>query len=276
MELTDKRIIATPEGVPIELILAGLGSRFVAIFIDTLIQSVTIYLITVLYFFILASSGFANYPSYFQYLLVILLILSYFMVSLGYFIVFEMLTEGRSPGKLVAKIKVVDIDGGGLTFRASLIRNLCRIIDYLPTYYMIGATVVFFSERNQRIGDFAARTVVIQHDVRSAAKTINWRQLSWINSGGDNTAFQMTRLFTDYGRFVIPPELKDLDITQLNYNDINVIQNFLVRRYQLPPTIREKMAYKLAASVTSKIGGYNNNWPPEVLLETIVALKNLK
>ncbi len=209
-------------------------------------------------------------------ILVAILIILNFIVAIGYFIIFEMLTGGRSPGKIIAKIKVVNVDGKGLTLRASITRNLIRIIDFLPTNYFVGATFVFFNQKNQRVGDLFANTVVIQYQTDLATKQTNWRQLSWINAVNVSPQLQLSQFYSNYGNFTIPPQLSHLDITQLNYNDITVLQNFLIRRYQLPPEIREKLANNLASALSVKIGGYDGNWPPEVLLETIVALKSLK
>lgn len=278
MELTDKRIVTTPEGVPIELILAGLGSRFIAILVDTIIQMAIMYLLTFLYFTLLLSpsSLIFQQSAFMADILVAILIILNFIVAIGYFIIFEMLTGGRSPGKIIAKIKVVNVDGKGLTLRASITRNLIRIIDFLPTNYFVGATFVFFNQKNQRVGDLFANTVVIQYQTDLATKQTNWRQLSWINAVNVSPQLQLSQFYSNYGNFTIPPQLSHLDITQLNYNDITVLQNFLIRRYQLPPEIREKLANNLASALSVKIGGYDGNWPPEVLLETIVALKSLK
>ncbi len=276
MELTDKRIVTTPEGVPIELILAGLGSRFIAILIDTIIQTVIIYLLSFLYHTLTLSSFVFQQSAFITDILVAMLIILLFIVTIGYFIVFEMLTGGRSPGKMIAKIKVVDVDGKGLTLRASITRNLIRIIDMLPTYYFVGATFVFFNQKNQRVGDLFANTVVIQYQTDLATKRTNWRQLSWINAVNISPQLELNQFYSNYGNFTIPPQLSHLDITQLNYNDVTILQNFLLRRYQLPPEVREKLANNLASALSVKIGGYDGNWPPEVLLETIVALKSLK
>ncbi len=275
MELTDKRVVSTPEGVPIELVLAGLGSRFAAIFIDTMIQ---IILIAILFFIYVVSKAESviGQNSTLSYILTFFYIVINFIIYFGYFIIFEMLTGGRSPGKLMAKIKVVDINGKGLTFRASLIRNLVRIIDYLPSYYILGALFIFFSSNDQRIGDLAARTVVVQYEFNSSGKLTDWNRLSWINAGGLDQQYNMANLFTNTARFIVPPELAHLDTTKLTYNDTVVIQNFLVRRHQLAPDIREKMGVNLANAIATKIGGYNNDWPPEVFLETVTMLKNLK
>ena len=80
----------------------------------------------------------------------------------GYFTLFEAFGNGRTPGKRVAKIRVIHQSGRGINFVESLARNLVRIIDYLPGFYAVGVVAMFMSRRHQRLGDMVAGTLVVR------------------------------------------------------------------------------------------------------------------
>lgn len=82
-------------------------------------------------------------------------------LSLGYFIVMEK-TSGATIGKKVMHIRVVRQDGQPMDWSAAVIRNLLRIIDG-QLIYLVGALVVWFSRSKQRLGDMAAKTIVVSN-----------------------------------------------------------------------------------------------------------------
>ena len=86
-----------------------------------------------------------------------------FAVSLGYFIVAEA-AFGATLGKMALGLRVVDVDGHRIGVGASVIRNLLRPIDGLPIFYIVGIVTVAISSRDQRLGDMAARTLVVATD----------------------------------------------------------------------------------------------------------------
>lgn len=81
-----------------------------------------------------------------------------------YFVVWDMLTGGRSLGKIAAGLRVVRDGGLPITFRASAVRNLLRIVDYLPTTYLVGLISMVVSPEGKRLGDLAAGTLVVRLD----------------------------------------------------------------------------------------------------------------
>lgn len=90
------------------------------------------------------------------------LILGYLFGSIAfvsYFILLEGM-YGQTPGKMLAGVVVVKEDGSPCTMGASFVRNFLRIIDIIPGFYVVGLVVMLMSDRNQRIGDSVARTVV--------------------------------------------------------------------------------------------------------------------
>jgi hypothetical protein len=80
----------------------------------------------------------------------------------GYFALFEAFGNGRTPGKRVAKIRVIHQSGRGINFVEALARNLVRFIDYCPSFYAVGMVAIFLSKRNQRLGDMVAGTLVVR------------------------------------------------------------------------------------------------------------------
>src|SRR4030042_6527202 len=85
----------------------------------------------------------------------------YIFLSWAYFVVFEGLTA-RTPGKFLLGLKVVNLDGGRYDWKAVLLRNVLRIVDSLPILYIVGLVTVAVSQRNQRLGDLAAGTLVVR------------------------------------------------------------------------------------------------------------------
>ena len=144
--------VQTPEGVVFNLRVAGLFTRFLAWSIDgavILTASSIIGKIGALLKFI--SPDFAS----------ALLVVSYFVVSIGYGIFTEWHWRGQSWGKRILRLRVMDASGLKLQLSQIVIRNLLRPVDLLPALYLLGGTISFWNRRGQRLGDLAANTVVI-------------------------------------------------------------------------------------------------------------------
>ena len=86
--------------------------------------------------------------------------LLFFAIALGYFVVLEA-TTGATLGKMALGIRVVQADGSKLGWGGAVIRNLLRIVDGLFAY-LVGAIVIWSTDKNQRVGDLAATTVVVR------------------------------------------------------------------------------------------------------------------
>jgi uncharacterized RDD family membrane protein YckC len=96
-----------------------------------------------------------------------LLVVAQLVIEIAYFIAAERLSGGRSIGKWLVGLRVVGGDGAALSPRASMVRSLLRLIDVLPTSYLVGFVVMIASTRRQRLGDLAAGTVVIHYERRA-------------------------------------------------------------------------------------------------------------
>src|SRR3984957_7018308 len=155
VEIEDRYVTSTPEGVPLSFVLAGLGSRASAYLIDVLVQVI----VDLIAFLALSALVFSSTSAYVEAGIYSLIL---FVVTFGYFVMFETLDSGRSLGKRALGIRVTRIDGSGVTFRASLVRNLLRVLYVVPIFYLVDALLILASKRNQRLGDLLAGTLVIR------------------------------------------------------------------------------------------------------------------
>lgn len=145
--------IDTPENVLLNAEIAGFASRCVAAMIDYLIlisASLCLYL-TMLRS---AQSDFATSPLF--------LIVGQFVFMTFYHLILELVWNGQTVGKRALKLRVVQSNGLPATTSALVIRNLVRLFDFLPTFYGVGLVSLFVTEHTQRLGDIAAKTVVIR------------------------------------------------------------------------------------------------------------------
>ncbi len=159
--------LTTPENVEVVYQTAGFAPRLVAFIFDFLIMIATI--LTLYGITMLVLMGFHKSMPALGSILSAVGLIAVFIVEFGYFVFFEMIWGGRSPGKRLLKLRVMRTDGVPITFQSSLIRNLLRIVDLglipiSPVIFLMGTPAlvsVLLSPRFQRIGDYAASTVVV-------------------------------------------------------------------------------------------------------------------
>src|SRR5215475_15614801 len=152
--------IDTPEQIALELPLAGIGSRFLAIAIDTLIQ-VALYLITGLVFLLLLPEGLSIFTFLPKTIGPALAIFVGFAIYWGYFAVFEIIWRGQTPGKRIAGIRVIKDSGRPINAFEAIGRNLVRAIDFLPLFYGVGVITMLLNAKHRRLGDYVAGTLVV-------------------------------------------------------------------------------------------------------------------
>ena len=161
----DRLAIATPEGVEIELTLAGLGSRFIAGMIDFAIRLLPLIALLVLVDPRTGAIGAAIFA------------IADFGLQFFYYVLFETLGGGRTPGKRATGLRVVRSGGRPVTFVRSMLRNIMRVIDAFA-FYFVGMVTIFITNNNQRLGDLAADTLVVRDrhgDRRRGARTASGR-----------------------------------------------------------------------------------------------------
>jgi uncharacterized RDD family membrane protein YckC len=144
--------IDTPERVRFRYRLAGPGMRAAAWFVDVVIQMGLVMAVAV------ASAATA---SVIGGLSIGALLLAAFLVSWFYGAVFEGGLGGRTPGKMVLRIRVVRHDGSPCRWQDAVLRNLLRGVDQLPWLYAVGGVVAMLDARHRRLGDLVAGTMVI-------------------------------------------------------------------------------------------------------------------
>jgi len=163
MTLSDETLdIQTPENIAFDYQIAGIGSRFLATLLDTvLVGLLQLVVILVLVLILKAYDGsiFAGQLSAWVIAIFGLVTAIFYW---GYYVYFEMLWNGQSPGKRWVGLRVIRSDGTPITLSESLIRNLARLVDFLPVAYGIGIITMFIDKQSRRLGDLAAGTLVVQ------------------------------------------------------------------------------------------------------------------
>jgi uncharacterized RDD family membrane protein YckC len=155
VDASDDLVISTPERVAFQYEIAGIGSRFLAQIIDSLIITVILIAITIV------AGALGGIFKSGELALLVEVILGFILLA-GYFLVSEAVWNGQTLGKRAARLRVVGDHGEPLTLGQATIRNLVRIVDFLPVFYGIGMLTLFINGRGKRLGDFAAGTLVVR------------------------------------------------------------------------------------------------------------------
>jgi uncharacterized RDD family membrane protein YckC len=234
----DRLSIATPEGVEVELTLAGIGSRVIAGTIDLVIE-ILLLIACGLLLSRIGTVGAAVFA------------VVYFGVLFFYDVLFEVLGGGKTPGKRWTGLRVVRSGGHPITFVRSALRNILRIIDILPFFYGVGMIAIFVSSDNQRIGDLAAGSHVV-------------RDRHGDRSHGDAPALQLP----DFD----PGPAVDWDVSGISAADVATVRAFLERRHSLAPNARGQLAKELESRLRPRVGGAGD-YASERFLEMLAAAK---
>ncbi len=238
--------IDTPENVAFEYDIAGIGSRFLACLVDTaLIGAIVLVIVLGLMalFNLVVPDGLSSSNSM-VYWVIAAISLVVFAVNWGYYIFFEMYWNGQSPGKRLVHLRVIRTDGGPISLTESVVRNLVRIVDMMPSAYGIGVISMFISSQSRRLGDLAAGTLVV-HDHRPATL----EGLAALAAAPAQPALMGADL---------PPELP---VERLSTGELQVVEEFLRRRDGLfnRPQLAELLARRLHAGMG--LAGDPPEWP---------------
>ncbi|PAV28449.1 hypothetical protein CIL05_16040 [Virgibacillus profundi] len=158
--------IKTPEFVSLQFRLAGLGSRAAAMIIDQVILTLTQIALVLLLIFT-TSANMWQMMEYGWMIAIVVIVL--FALNWGYFFVGEYFFNGKTIGKNIIGIRVIQENGHSITLLSAIIRNLLRIVDMLPTSYFLGIILVFLHSKHKRLGDMAAGTIVV-HERKAKRK----------------------------------------------------------------------------------------------------------
>jgi uncharacterized RDD family membrane protein YckC len=244
VEFEDRITIATPEGIDLELTLAGVGSRFVAAILDTSLQTLVV---LALYAALVVGAGGIGTSVY---------LVGAFAVWFGYHVLFEVLASGRTPGKRWTGLRVVREGGHPVTFVPSATRNLLRLVDLLPAAYVAGCVSILVTRRNQRLGDLAAGTLVIR-DRRA----------------GDREHAAPARAAYGLARPAAGDETAAWDVAAVSAEELTAVRRFLDRRHDLEPGARHHLAWQLADRLRPKTGGVPDGLGAERFLELLARAK---
>jgi uncharacterized RDD family membrane protein YckC len=244
METEETLIIETPERVSLHFALASIGNRFLACAIDHFLQilfvAVMFWAFYAFLFVIKSSQSVSNFFFDAPRWATAVLILGIFLITTGYFVLFEWAWNGQTPGKRWLKLRVIRQDGRPITFWESAARNILRIFDMLPSFpfYSIGLISVFVSAHDQRIGDFFAGTVVVRE---REAEAPSFEQV--FNAPTSDSAYRRLQKPTRF----------DADLSALTEREIEVVEAFLRRRADLNDFPRQWMAWRVAMPIIYKL-----------------------
>jgi len=227
----DELRIDTPEQIALELPLAGIGSRFLALAIDTLIQGV-FYLITAFIFIFTLPVGSSTLTFLPRLLGPALAIFILFAVYWGYFAFFEIIWSGQTPGKRYAGIRVIKESGRPINAFEAIARNLMRAVDGLPGIYGVGLVCMMCNQQSRRLGDFVAGTVVV-HEKPTEEVRPSWNTSNHISGQGVAAA----------------PGL-----AQATPEELVLIETYLHRRWDLDPVVRINTALQIMERIKAKTG----------------------
>jgi uncharacterized RDD family membrane protein YckC len=235
--IRDTLEVRTSENVELGWDVAGIGSRLLALLVDLLLVGLIDTCMLILVGSLMSGADSLG--------AILLLSFISFIVLVGYFVVAETATGGRSPGKRALGLRVIRTDGGAAGFGEALVRGLLRVVD-LP----LGIFPMFFSSSSRRFGDFASGTVVVrERRPRSAPPPPPPMVLRTPDAGPaiDNAA-------------------------QLGGRELAALRAFLSRpgltpeqRHRLAATLAERLYERLALPLSAP----ERNWPPELFIERL-------
>ncbi len=226
----------TPEHVSLQYDIAGIGSRGTAAIVDTLIQAIALVAIFVALSAATAVLGLSLTLSRGGTALFIgLMALAIFIVTSGYFMLWEIVWSGQTPGKRLVGVRVIRENGYPIRPIDAVIRNLVRIVDWLPLFYGVGMLSMLLNQRSRRLGDFASGTIVVRE--RSSVIPMS----STTSSGG----------------------------YALRSADASLVRDFLMRRSTMNPHLRAQLASRIATAIAQRYALRLDDDDPEKFLETL-------
>jgi len=205
-----------------------------------------------------------------------LLFLVLFLIGYGYYFFCEWLMRGQTPGKYLLGLRVVQTSGLPVTLWPALVRNLLRILDFLPVLYGVGTMVALTNSTNRRVGDLAAGTVVARErrkegryvlDIGAAADAVMAGAAEPVYTGATGQQLQSPAHFpsltgdpTPQAAVAVASPANSVDAhvaawrLRLSEQDYELVQEFLQRRATLPPQTRARLGQSLTQRLWYKLG----------------------
>jgi uncharacterized RDD family membrane protein YckC len=268
----DGLVVATPERVAFEYEVAGLGSRFLA-------QAIDVMLLLLLFFFLSLAALLLNSLSGNGRLSLLIWVILSFALFLLYFPILEGIWGGQTVGKRLLRLRVLGDRGEPVTVTQVVIRNLIRLVDFLPVLYGVGIITLFVQGGSKRLGDFAAGTVVVRDRERIRLKDLVREPAQvpipaetrpapsiWAQAGTAGTAVVGT-----------PPPLS----ATTPYEDAvrrmpDALRRFVLayagRRHELGETRRRQLAEQVGAPLAELLRGEVAAFGPLAVLDGLASL----
>jgi uncharacterized RDD family membrane protein YckC len=235
-------VIETPERVPLHFALASIGNRFLACALDHFLQLFVMVVVGLVLAWLSDSARWYERLSGAPKWVLALLVVAVSAIWSGYFALFEWAWGGQTPGKRWLKLRVIREDGRPVTFWEAAARNTVRVFDMMPwigiPFYSIGLVSVFMSQRDQRVGDFVAGTVVVRE---REAQAPTFEQV--FSAPTSDAALRRS----------FKPVAFTADLRALAETEIEVVEAFLRRRWDIEETARQWMAWRVATPLLHKL-----------------------
>jgi uncharacterized RDD family membrane protein YckC len=263
--------IDTPEQVGLEYSVAGVGSRFVAALLDALII-MAFFLLEVLALALIGAASTVSpaagslSESAGKWFLAFVVFIN-FVIVWGYFALFEAYWHGQTPGKRAMKLRVIKDSGRQITLFEALARNLLRVVDYLPSLYLVGVVTMLCNRRNQRVGDLVAGTIVV-HERLDEPSLLYQTSTTLVAPAAFAAQPMGSETVLPWGQSVTAMFPADA-VAKLDAQDLVVIETFFSRMLDLPMQTRAAVAYQMVTQMTTKMEVAVPEGNPERALESM-------
>jgi uncharacterized RDD family membrane protein YckC len=246
-------VVATPERVSFDYQVAGLGTRAIAQILDLLIIGV---ILAAVYFVALAISLVGSLTA------TLVALIGSFVVIFGYFWVSESLWSGQTIGKKAFRLRAVGDRGEPLTFTQAGIRNIVRIVDFLPYAYGVGLIVLFANGKGKRLGDLAAGTIV----VKDSDHVWLWQLpgARWPAAGGP---------LTPPPPAYAPASASELALRRLEPELRRFVSAYARRRPELSMEVRVRLATQVQSSLSTALPDVFAQYGPLAALDRLADLE---
>ena len=256
MDLEDALTIVTPEGVELRVVLAGAASRGIALALDLTLQLLLL-LLAVLVTIVLIGGAIGE----------AILFVAVFAIFFLYWIFFEVLAGGRTPGMRMTHLRVVREGGAPVDLPASAIRTLLRLIDMQPgETYLVALIAVLLTRNNQRLGDLGAGTLVLRE--------VRMPRAARAHGPGSAVPVAATAPTVAPAADGTGTAETTWDVSAVTVDELAAVERFLARRAELDPVSRYALAVRLAQGLGTKVSGAPPTTAPEAFLEHLARIKS--
>jgi uncharacterized RDD family membrane protein YckC len=245
----DRYRVETPEQIGLEYDIAGLGTRFLATVVDIIFLSLILFVVGCLGVFGVSAVGvliseavWGTDGDAIMFVVLALMGLLMFAILWGYYVFFETIWNGQSPGKRWTGLRVIQEGGYPIRFSHAAIRNIVRIADFLPFMYVVGAVVMLVDKRSRRLGDLVAGTIVVKELPEVAAGTI-----------GGAIAHIPTAAMPGMQGIIVSGDHEIPNLHRITAADQSLIREYFMRRPEFLPEATSALSLKLATAFARKL-----------------------